>query len=108
MKEKAYFVFRPRTTDDLSLQNHNGKWMEYTVVKTICLNNIEYENFATDLLADRQFIKDNAYLCRNKCECLLIANRQKTKGILITPFRDYLICYAALRSHISLVNDIIG
>ena len=35
MKEKAYFVFRPRTAADLSPKNPDGKWREYRIVKTI-------------------------------------------------------------------------
>lgn len=56
MKEKAWFVFRPRTVAELTMKNPAGKWLEYRIVKTICVTGIDYENFATDLLADRQFI----------------------------------------------------
>ena len=54
MKEKAYFVFRPRTAADLGPKNPEGKWREYRIVKTIRLNRIDFENFSADLLADRQ------------------------------------------------------
>ena len=63
MKEKAWFVFRPRRAEDLTVRNPEGKWMVYRIVKTICMSRIDYENFTTDMLADRQFIEDNAALC---------------------------------------------
>ena len=68
MKEKAYFVFRPRTAADLSPKNPDGKWREYRIVKTICLYRIDFENFATDLLADRQFIEDKPGSARTSCK----------------------------------------
>ncbi len=53
MKERAFFVFRPRTVSDLSIGNADGKWREYRIVKIVRLSRMDYENFTTDLLADR-------------------------------------------------------
>lgn len=64
MNGKAWFVYEPRRLGDLSIENHSGKWMEYKVVKTIHLHAIDYENFTSDLVADRQFIEDNIGLCQ--------------------------------------------
>lgn len=50
MQGNAYFVFRPRTVAELSQTNPAGRWQSYRIVKTICLSEIDYENFATDLL----------------------------------------------------------
>ena len=103
MKEKAYFIFRPRTVNDLTPQSHNGTWLPYTIVKTICLPKTEFENFAADLLADRQFIEDNAYLCRDESDCLLISDLQHSKELLIIPWKGCFVRYAAFRLRVQII-----
>ena len=66
-------------------------------VKTIKLSTIDYENFITDMLADRQFIEDNAELC-GKGEvwrCLLVQKRGRRDGILVLPEGGCFVGYAA-------------
>ncbi len=49
----------------------------FEVVKTVKLEKIDYENFITDMVADRQFIVDHAALC-SKGEvwrCILVQQR---------------------------------
>ena len=104
MKEKAWFVFRPRTAADLTLKNPAGKWMEYRIVKTICLNGIDYENFTTDLLADRQFIEDHSALCTEPGGCLLITGNRQEPELLIMPWQGCFVRYAALRPVVKLVS----
>ena len=104
MKEKAWFVFRPRTVADLTLKNPAGKWREYRIVKTICLYRIDFENFATDLLADRQFIEDNAALCITPGDCLLVSGKQPGEDLLIIPWHGCFVHYAALRPAIRLLD----
>ena len=104
MKEKAWFVFRPRTVADLTLKNPAGKWLEYRIVKTICLNGIDYENFATDLLADRQFIEDHSALCVEPGDCLLITGKRQKPELLIIPWQGCFVRYAALRPVVKLVS----
>ena len=103
MKERAYFFFEPRGIDDLTPSNPKGKWMEYRIVKTICLNRIDYENFITDLLADRQFIEDNIGLCQEKGDCLRVTDRQRSNELLIIPWHSCFVRYAAIRQSIHLV-----
>lgn len=105
MKERAYFVFRPRTVSDLSIGNKDGKWREYRIVKSICLNRIDYENFATDLLADRQFIEDNAALCAAPGDCLLVSSKQQREELLVIPWHSSFVRFAALRPTIRLLDD---
>ena len=105
MKERAYFVFRPRTVADLGTKNQEGKWQEYRIVKTICLNRIDYENFITDMLADRLFIEDNAVLCIEPGDCLLVFGKQQKEELLIIPWHDGFVHYAALRPTIRLLDD---
>ena len=105
MKERAFFVFRPRTVSDLGIGNADGNWREYRIVKTVCLSRIDYENFATDLLTDRQFIEDNAKLCAVPSDCLLITGKQQQKELLVIPWHGCFVRYAALRPSIHLLND---
>ena len=104
MKEKAYFVFRPRIVADLSLKNPGGNWLVYRIAKTICLNGIDYENFTTDLLADRQFIEDHFALCVEPGDCLLITGKRQEPGLLIIPWQGCFVRYAALRPVVKLVS----
>lgn len=103
MKGRAWFVFEPRRTEDLAFGCCKGKWMEYEIVKTICLSKIDYENFSTDLLADRQFIEDSIALCRNTGDCLLVTDRKQTEEILVMPWHERFVRYAALRPLIKLL-----
>ena len=65
MKEnaKANFVKRPRIFEDLIAPDVPKRSEAYRVIKTIILDSIDYGNFVTDMLADRQFIEDFAPLC---------------------------------------------
>ncbi|MBR4131601.1 MAG: hypothetical protein IKT99_01365 [Oscillospiraceae bacterium] len=105
MLEKAYFIFLPRTAADLSIDNPAGKWKKYRIVKTICLSQIDFENFETDLLADRQFIEDNAALCAEPGGCLLVTTRRKQQEYLILPWNGGFVHYAALRPRIRVLSD---
>lgn len=105
MREKAWFVFEPRRVEDLALGRCKGKWIEYNVVKTLCLNKVDYKNFSTDLLADRQFIEDNAALCQKPGDCLLITTRRHTGEILVIPWHSCYIRYAALRLPIQICKS---
>lgn len=105
MKERAYFVFRPRTVADLGTKNQEGKWQEYRIVKTICLNRIDYENFITDMLADRLFIEDNAALCIEPGDCLLVFGKQQEEELLIIPWHGGFVHCAAQRLTIRLMGN---
>ena len=52
----AYFVNRPRRVSDLRQPHLPGAERAYTIVQTITLRPIDYENFSEDLLADRAFL----------------------------------------------------
>ena len=57
-------------------------------MKEILLSGIDYTNFITDMLADRQFLEENAALCSKDTEvvrCLLIKHRRTGEGILVVP-----------------------
>ena len=84
---KAYFVRHPRRLEVLVVPHPVAQEQPYEIVKTIILSRIDYENFSTDLLADRQFIEDYASLCDDGAvkKCLLIRMKNHVDGILVLP-----------------------
>lgn len=95
--KKASFVKHPRVFEDL-VTPHIAKRLEaYRVAKTIILDSVDYENFVTDMLADRQFIDDFAPLCSRKdiWLCLLVRRRGAHIGVLVMPERKCYVGYAA-------------
>ena len=104
MKQKAYFFLRPRRASELNYTDPAGRWMEYRIVAQIRLNKIDYENFCEDLLADRQFIEDHYSLCQNAGDCLLVSQRGRSDGLLIIPYKDCFVRYAAKLPTIQIVD----
>ena len=96
----AYFVKRPRTADDLMRPHLLEQEQEYEVVKTITLPAIDYENFITDMLADRQFIEDQGRRCKQGevWSCLLVRRRGKPDGVLVMPEDGCYVGWAAYYS----------
>ena len=89
MTRYAYFVECPRTIEDL-LQPHLAEHeLPYEIIKTVRLAWIDYVNFITDMLADRQFLVENAKLCSKDGEtirCILVKPcRGGDDGILVVP-----------------------
>ena len=87
------FIRHPRTIGDLMQPHLHKHEREYQIVKTIELGKMDYENFITDMLADRQFIEDNAALCSRGevWQCLLIRQRCRRTDVLSAgqlAFRD--------------------
>ena len=85
--EFAYFVESPRRIEDLIVPHPIERERLFTIVKSVRLAKIDYENFITDMLADRQFIEDNAALCSQgeTWRCVLVQQRGCTDGILVIP-----------------------
>lgn len=57
MEQTAYFIRRPRRIEELRAEE-NGQWRPYRIVSSLCLGGMDYENFVTDLLADRAFLEN--------------------------------------------------
>ena len=95
----AFFAERPRTIDDLMQPHLSAHEREYQIVKTIELKKMDYENFITDMLADRQFLEDYADLCSEGevWRCILVKQRGQSSGVLVVPDGCY-VKYAALFS----------
>ena len=95
--DTAYFVRHPRTIDDLLKPHLVSAERHYEIVRQIVLPAIDYENFITDMAADRQFLADNAELCAEGeiMRCLLIRRRGRAGGILVLPENGAFAAWAA-------------
>ena len=96
----AHFVESPRTIDDLMEPHPIEQETAYEIVKTVKLSGIDYENFITDMIADRQFIEDNAALCSQgeTWRCNLVQRRGCTGGVLVEPADSCHVGWAAALS----------
>ena len=103
----AYFVEHPRRIEDLMVPHPIEKERPYRIVTEVQLPAIDYENFITDMLADRQFIEDNAGLCSRGevWQCLLIRQRGCSDGILVMPEGGCYVGWAALANDIEQSLD---
>ena len=93
----AYFVESPRTINDLMVPHPIEQERIYEIVKTIKLSGIDYENFITDMVADRQFIEDNTALCSREeiWHCILVQQRERRDGVLVMPEDGCFVGWAA-------------
>ena len=90
----------PRRIEDLTVLHLVEKERPFEVVKIVKLAKIDYENFITDMVADRQFIEDHAALC-SKGEvwrCILVQQRGHTDGVLVMPEDSCFVGWAAYYS----------
>ena len=95
--QRAYFVRFPRRIDDL-LGPHPMQWeIPFQIQKTISLAHIDYENFVTDMIADRWFLEAYHELCSflPPFQCLFVHAHGVNDGILVVPDRKCYVGYAA-------------
>ena len=85
---RAFFVDYPYRIDDLQKPHRVELERPYRIVERIKLAKIDYENFTTDFLADREFLELNAHLCSkgDVWNCLLIQQRGRSDGVLVAPY----------------------
>lgn len=93
----AYFVRQPRVLSDLITPHLLDLERPFEIEKTIYLSKIDYENFYTDMVADRQFLEDYGSLCSvgSPMKCLLIKTRRESDGILVVPEEKCYVGWAA-------------
>jgi hypothetical protein len=96
----AYFAESPRTIDDLMVTHPAEQERAYEIVKAIKLSGIDYENFITDMVADRQFIEDNSALCSKDgtWRCILVQQHGRKDGVLVMPENGRYVGWAAYYS----------
>lgn len=98
MKGTAYFVKKPSKLNHLVRPHRIEDEVSYQIVKTILLSQMDYENFATDLTVDREYIEQYAHLCGiddGVWRCLLIQQENAKSGILVMPEDQCWVGYAA-------------
>ena len=93
----AYFVERPRRVEDLLRPHLIERERPYSIVTAVQLREIDYENFITDMLADRKFIEDYGKRCKpgEVWDCLLVQQRGHTDGVLVMPEQGCFVSWAA-------------
>jgi hypothetical protein len=83
----AHFISYPHSINDLQKPFIAQLEKPFVIEKIITLKKYDYENFITDLCADRGFIEENNILCRVDNEgiwhCLYIKQIGKNEGILV-------------------------
>ena len=96
---RAYFVERPRVLEDLRVPHLIEQERMYEIVKTVTLSKTDYENFVTDMVADRQFIEDYAGLCEMGAiwKCIAVRQRGETEAVLVMPEDECYVGWAALQ-----------
>ena len=103
----AYFVRLPFTIKDLRVPYLYRKRKPFMIEKTIILAKIDYENFITDLCADRWFIEENRGICRvdgdGVWHCILARKRGSQDGVLVmsegTDYPKYAAYYPEREMH---------
>ena len=104
MNQYAYFVENPRRIEELVCP-HPLEQERYEIVKTIRLAKIDYENFVTDMLADRQFLEDNAALCskdEDVIRCLRVTHRGAKESVLVVPDESWVDIAALIQEKIDI------
>ena len=93
----AFFVENPRILEDLIVPHPVETERQFMVVKTVRLTKIDYENFITDMIADRQFIEENAALCSKGTvwNCIFVQQRGREDGVLVLPIDQSFVGWAA-------------
>ena len=96
-KNIAYFEESPRTIRDLMQPHLIEQERPFEIIQTVELSRIDYENFITDMKADRQFIEDHAFLCSRGevWKCILVRRRGGASGILVMPRAGCFVGWAA-------------
>ena len=95
--DRALFVKHPRVIEDLQKPHLVTAEQPYEVAKEITLATIDYENFITDMEADRRFIENNAALCSEgkPVKCLLVRQHGRNDGVLVVPEYKSFVKWAA-------------
>lgn len=87
MEERAYFVNHPRRVSDLRQPHLPEAEQVYSIVRTVTLRPIDYENFSEDLLADRAFLTPLAQHGKIR-QCIFVTMRGASDGILVVPISN--------------------
>lgn len=96
MREKAYFVTRPRIIEDLYAIHLTESEEPFEIVKEVTLSVTDYTNFVSDMLANRAFLDGFDVEGINPKQCVLVKQRGKNEGaVLVVPTKDGHVSSAA-------------
>lgn len=97
MNDRAWFVRRPRNLEALRALHPLDGERPFRVAAELFLAEMEFQNFLTDLAADREFLERYAGLCAygETPVCLLVRCEDDRNGILAVPGRDGFAEWAA-------------
>ena len=79
----AHFTEKPKTYFDLSKPHLIEEENTYIVKVRVCLRPIEYKNFLTDMLVNREYIERASVYCNSqndRLECVLISKIGSKEG----------------------------
>lgn len=98
MRDTAWFVKYPRRIDELKLLHDLAAESAFEIVGRVELDDMDYDNFITDLLADRAFLEPYALVCGmgDPLRCVLVSCPDRADGVLVVPERGCYVQYAAL------------
>jgi hypothetical protein len=83
---RAFFVKRASRIEKLKRLHLLKDEVPFIIEKNIPLGKVDYENFASDLGVERQFIEDNKELCRIEkgvWHSIYVSRRGENDGILV-------------------------
>ena len=96
MEQTACFLRRSRRIEELRAEE-NGQRRPYRIVSSLHLGGMDYENFVTDLLADRAFLEDVPGCGEDgKVLCCLRVSCPDREDILVVPDGTGHVALAAL------------
>ncbi len=97
MNGYAWFVRRPRDLEALRALHPLDEERPFRVAAELFLEELDFQNFLTDLYADRAFLERYAHLCADgeRPSCLLVRCEEDRNGILVLPDTDGFVEQAA-------------
>ena len=97
MNGQAWFVRRPRDLEALRALHPLDAERPYRVAAELFLTDMDFQNFITDLAADRAFLERYAPLCADGPvpACLLVRCEGEKYGILALPGKAGFLEWAA-------------
>ena len=93
----AWFVRRPKDLEALRALHPLDAERPYRVAAEVVLEDMDFQNFITDLYADRAFLEENAHFCGGDgvWSCLLVRCHGDRNGVLVLPMADGFVDWAA-------------
>ena len=97
MEGRAWFRRRPGILAELRGPYPLEEERPYRVAAVVTLGDMDFQNFITDLYADRDFLEEHANLCAmgEVWNCLLVRCPGEKTGVLVMPEEGRFVGWAA-------------